>query len=134
MKKLNKRIHITVEVTSTGYSAFSEDISVYTTGENTTQLYTNVVEAVNLALEDEGYHVTSENLQMNLDLQQFFQHYKVLNANFLAKKIGMNPTLLSQYVRGLKHPSTKQVNKIIAGIQSIGRELASISLVTESGK
>jgi DNA-binding transcriptional regulator YdaS (Cro superfamily) len=52
----------------------------------------------------------------------------VLNANFLAQRIGMNPTLLSQYVRGKKHPSAKQTDKIIKGIQTIGKELSEISL------
>jgi len=128
MKKLENKIHIKVEVTDTGFSAYSDDVSVYTTGENSTHLYENVLEAVNMAMEENGYYVTSENLRLELDLQQFFQHYKVLNANFLAKKIGMNPTLLSQYVRGIKSPSTKQVHKIIEGIQSIGQELASVEL------
>jgi DNA-binding transcriptional regulator YdaS (Cro superfamily) len=64
-----------------------------------------------------------------LDLKQFFQYYRVLNATFLAKRIGMNPTLLSQYVRGKKQPSSKQIEKIIKGIQSIGKELSEISLV-----
>lgn len=129
MKKLKKKIEVTVEVTKTGFSAYNEDMAVFTTGEDTTQLYDNVVEAVSMAMEDDGYMVSSDNIRLNLDLQQFFQHYKVLNANFLAKRIGMNPTLLSQYVRGKKHPSSKQANKIISGIQTIGKELASINLV-----
>jgi len=58
-----------------------------------------------------------------------FQINKVLNANFLAKRIGMNPTLLSQYVRGNKQPSANQANKIIDGINTIGKELAGLSLV-----
>jgi hypothetical protein len=41
----------------------------------------------------------------------------------------MNPTLLSQYVRGKKHPSSRQTDKIIRSIQSIGKELAEIGLV-----
>ena len=40
----------------------------------------------------------------------------------------MNPTLLSQYVRGKKQPSSKQTDKIIQGIQSIGKELAELNL------
>jgi len=40
----------------------------------------------------------------------------------------MNPTLLSQYVRGKKQPSSKQTDKIIQGIQSIGKELVELNL------
>lgn len=129
MKNLKKKIDITVEKTDTGYSAYIEDKSVFTTGKDIPELYANLIEALNLAYEELGYEVTAENLKLNLDLQQFFQYYKVLNANFLAKRIGMNPTLLSQYVRGKKHPSSRQTDKIIRGIQSIGKELADISLV-----
>jgi hypothetical protein len=130
MKQLKKKIHIVVEKTDTGYSAYAEDMAVFSTGKEIPDLYLNLIEALNLAYEEMGYYVTADNLKLELDLQQFFQYYKVLNANFLAKRIGMNPTLLSQYVRGKKHPSSKQTDKIIQGIQSIGRELAALSLVS----
>lgn len=128
MKKLKKKIDITVEKTDTGYSAYTVDMSVFTTGKDIPELYANLIEALNLAYEEMGYEVTSDNLKLNLDLQQFFRYYKVLNANFLARRIGMNPTLLSQYIRGKKHPSSKQNEKIIKGIQSVGKELADINL------
>lgn len=129
MKQLKKKIDITVEKTKTGYSAYADDMNVFSTSNDIRILYKNLVEALNLYYEEKGYFVTVANLKLNLDLQQFFQHYKVLNANFLAKRIGMNPTLLSQYVRGKKYPSTKQTNKIIDGIQTIGKELSDINLV-----
>lgn len=129
MKKLKKKIDIRVEVTSTGYSAYTEDMSVYSTAKDIPELYANLIEALNLAYEELGYEINADNLKLNLDLQQFFQYYKVLNANFLAKRIGMNPTLLSQYVRGKKQPSPKQSDRIIKGIQSIGRELSEIDFI-----
>jgi predicted RNase H-like HicB family nuclease len=129
MKSLRKKIEVIVEKTDTGYSAYNEETGVFTTGQAIQELQTNLLEALNLALNDTGYFVTSENIQLNLDLKQFFQYYRVLNATFLAKRIGMNPTLLSQYVRGKKQPSSKQIEKIIKGIQSIGKELSEISLV-----
>ena len=55
--------------------------------------------------------------------------YKVLNSKFLAQKIGMNPTPLSQYVQGHKKPSEKQTEKILAGIHQIGKELSEINLI-----
>lgn len=129
MKPLKKKIEVIVEKTNTGYSAYSEHLSVFSTGENISELYINLLEALNFAYEELGYEVSAENIKLNLDLKQFFQYYKVLNANFLAQRIGMNPTLLSQYVRGKKHPSAKQIDKIIKGIQTIGKELSEISFV-----
>ncbi len=128
MKALKKKIAITVEKTETGYSAYTDDMSVFSTGKDIAELHANLLEALNLAYEEAGYTVSATNLKLHLDLQQFFQHYKVLNANFLARRIGMNPTLLSQYARGKKQPSAKQTDKIVRGIQSIGKELAELRL------
>lgn len=129
MKSYPKLINVVVEKTDTGFSAMAEQFSVYTTGKDIPELYSHLVESLNFALEDDGFEVSTKNLKLNLDLQQFFKHYKVLNANFLARRIGMNPTLLSQYVSGKKQPSPKQVEKIVNGIQKIGRELSELSLV-----
>ena len=124
-----KKIEITVEKTATGYSAFTDEMNVYTTASDINGLYTNLIEALNFSLEEKGIQVSIADLKLKLDLPQFFRYYKVLNANFLAKRIGMNPALLSQYVHGKKKPSLKQTEKIIDGIQRIGQELADIKLV-----
>lgn len=129
MKKLAKKIEVCVEKTNTGYSAYVEYLSVFTSAQTITELYKNLLEAINLVLAEEGKEVTMDQIKLNLDFKQFFQFYKVLNANFLAKRIGMNPKLLSQYVRGKKQPSQKQSEKIIQGVQQIGQELADICLI-----
>ena len=130
MKMGRKKIEITVEKTDTGFSAYAKDLSVFSTGKDIPELYVHLVEAINLLLEEDGEGVISlSDLKLNLDLKQFFQYYKVLNARFLARRIGMNPTLLSQYVRGVKRPSPKQTEKIIQGIQGIGRELSDLRFI-----
>ena len=68
-------------------------------------------------------------MRFEIDFKQFFQYYKVLNSRFLADKIGMNPTLLSQYVQGHKKPSSSQTKKILTGIHQIGQELSEINLI-----
>ncbi|MDQ3015936.1 MAG: helix-turn-helix transcriptional regulator, partial [Bacteroidota bacterium] len=74
------------------------------------------------------YEVHKNNIVLQIDLQQFFQYYKVLNSKHLAEKIGMNPTLLSQYVQGRKKPSQQQSDRIMKGIQQIGQELSELKL------
>src|SRR4030043_1630558 len=128
MKTLKKKIKLTVEKTDTGFSAFSEVYPVFTTGKTFTELLNNAVEAINLYLIDQGYQVVEKNIEFEIDLQQFFQYYRVINSKFLAKRIGMNETLLSQYVQGRKRPSQKQTNKILQGIQQVGRELSNLNL------
>ncbi len=118
-----------VEKTDTGFSAFSEDYTIYTTGRTIPELIDNALEAANLFFEEESIHITKKNLKFEIDFKQFFQYYKVINAKFLATRIGMNPTLLSQYVQGRKKPSDAQTEKILLGIHQIGRELSEINLI-----
>ena len=124
-----KKIKLTVEITDTRFSAFSQSEPIFTTGKNIADLMNNAIEAAELYFEEENIKFKHGDIKLEIDLQQFFKYYKVLNAKFLAEKIGMNPTLLSQYVQGHKKPSQKQTNKILAGIQQIGQELSSINLL-----
>ncbi len=98
MKTLKKKIKMTVEKTETGFSAYSDEYSVFTTGVSFTELLHNTVEATNLFLSDQTSQITEKNIEFEIDLRQFFQYYRVINSKFLAKRIGMNETLLSQYV------------------------------------
>ena len=129
MRKQGKEIRMVVERTDTGFSAYSEQYPIFTTGKSITQLVNHAYEAVDLFYEDKEEKVSSENVKFEIDFKQFFLYYKVLNSKFLAEKIGMNPTLLSQYVQGHKKPSAKQTEKILAGIHQIGRELSEIHLI-----
>ncbi|MFZ1800238.1 MAG: hypothetical protein WAU24_10280 [Chitinophagaceae bacterium] len=126
-KKL--KITMTIEKTDTGFSAYSDNDSIYTTGISIPELMANALEASELYYDDENVHLTLNDIKFEIDLQQFFKYYKVLNARFLAEKIGMNATLLSQYVQGHKKPSQKQTDKILEGIRQIGQELSGINLL-----
>ena len=131
MKMLKRKIIVILEKTKTGFSAYplDEEIAAGTTGRTIAELQDNILEVLNFYFQEEGYEVSKANIQLQIDLQQFFQYYKVLNARHLAEKIGMNPTLLSQYVQGRKKPSQRQNERIIHGIQQIGKELAELRLI-----
>ncbi len=128
MKKIKKKIKIIVEKTGTGFSAFSEEFPIFTTGRTVPELINNSYEATQLYFKDK-YEISHENIKLEIDFEQFFQYYKVLNSKFLAEKIGMNPTLLSQYVQGHKKPSESQTEKILSGIHQIGQELSEMNLI-----
>jgi len=118
-----------VEKTDTGFSAYAEKNSIFTTGKTITELTNNAFEAAELHYEGNLVKLTHDDIKFEFDFQQFFQYYRVLNAKYLAKRIGMNETLLSQYVQGHKKPSKKQTDKILSGIHEIGQELSSLSLI-----
>lgn len=127
-----KKITFTVEKTDTGFSAYANDQSMFTTGKTITELMNNTLEATQLFFEEDAIEVQQKDLRFEFDFQQFFQYYKVLNAKFLAEKIGMNATLLSQYVQGHKKPSAKQTEKILNGIHQIGQELSELNLFSKA--
>jgi predicted RNase H-like HicB family nuclease len=129
MKASRKKIIMTVEKTDTGFSAYSEAYPIFTTGKTITELMENALESASLYFEDEKNMITKDNLKFEIDFNQFFRYYKVINSKYLAVRIGMNPTLLSQYAQGRKKPSVKQTEKILFGIHQIGLELSEINLI-----
>jgi hypothetical protein len=120
------KINMIVERTRTGYSAYAEKYPVYTVGSTLEELKSHVLESLNLYFEKRGKTITEKDLQINMDLPQFFDFYKVLNAKALSERIGMNQSLLAQYIKGNKKPSPTQTQRILKGVQQIGSELAAI--------
>src|SRR5438128_10201297 len=102
------KIEMIVEKTKTGYSAFANKFPVYTTGGTLEELKANMLEAINLFFEEKGKTISEDDLKITLDLPQFFEFYKVINAKALSEKIGINQSLLAQYIKGVKKPSAKQ--------------------------
>lgn len=134
MKEPTKpKITYQVEKTSTGFSAYwnweGKERTIATVGGTMAELKANMLEAANLTFEDLGFVYTADEINYELDLAQFFDFYSEINAKGLAKRVGLNRTLLAQYVGGQKKPSGKQTAKILEGIKSLGRELASLELV-----
>jgi len=123
------KIEIIVERTKTGYSAYSEKYPVYTVGKSLQELKSNILEAINLYFETQGKTINENDLRIILDLPQFFTFYKVINAKALSERIGMNQSLLAQYIKGIKKPSPTQTNRILKGVQQVGRELAGIQFL-----
>lgn len=129
VNRIIRKIKFIVEKTDTGFSAYAEKHPIFTTGRTIPELFANAVEASNLYFDEDHLQISSGDLKFEIDFRQFFQYYKVINAKYLSEKIGMNPTLLSQYVQGHKKPSDAQTKKILAGIQEIGKELSEINLI-----
>lgn len=119
-------VEMIVEKTKTGYSAYAEKYPVYTVGDSLEKLKANMLEALNLYFEKQDRIITEKNLKVILDLPQFFEFYKVINAKALSERIGMNQSLLAQYIKGIKKPSPVQTKRILSGVQQIGRELAEV--------
>lgn len=124
-----KQIEITVERTKTGYSAYAVKLPVVTTGKTLEELKQNMLEALNLYYYTSGKKINVDQLKVILDLPQFFSFYKVINAKALAERIGMNQSLLSQYITGTKKPSSLQTKRILEAVQQVGKELSAVQFL-----
>jgi predicted RNase H-like HicB family nuclease len=122
-----EKIGVIIEKTKDGFSAYASDHPVFTTGSSMNELFSNIKEAFILYFNDENFE--DSRISYEIDFNQFFKYYKVLNANALAGRIGMNPTLLSQYISGHKKPSASQSRRILYGINKIGQELAEMTVI-----
>jgi DNA-binding transcriptional regulator YdaS (Cro superfamily) len=124
-----KKIVVIIEKTKDGFSAYAKEYPVFTSGSSMSKLFQNIKEAFILYFDNEKFSDTQ--LSYEIDFSQFFKYYKVLNSKAFAGRIGMNPTLLSQYIRGHKKPSASQSRRILYGINNIGRELSEMSIIYE---
>ena len=129
MKK--PKIELTIIKEDIGYTAVGQwkNRSLVTCGDTWDELQSMIVEMVNLVFEDLGFVYTIEEIKLKYDIESFFDFYKVINAKALSQRIGMNQSLLAQYISGAKKPSTAQTQRILNGVQQIGRELAEIQFL-----
>jgi hypothetical protein len=57
-------------------------------------------------------------------ISRFFLTHPEINASAVARRMGMNQSLLAQYIRGLKKPSEERSNIIMQTVREIGEELS----------
>ena len=56
-------------------------------------------------------------------MQRFFLTHKEINVGEFARSLGINPTLLRNYINGFKKPSKEREKEIIDHIHKLGEEM-----------
>lgn len=102
--------------------------SVFGSGETIAKLIENSIEALELYFEESEQKAPKIQFELVMDIQEFFKVNEYINITSLAKRIGMNSSLLRQYSKGIKFPSLEQVAKIEKAIKQIGKELSNTEL------
>ena len=100
---------------SIGYSATTtiENRFVGTEAETFEEIKTGILEALNFTFQGHDITFNLKDLRFEFNLESFFDFYKVINAKALSERIGMNQSLLAQYIRGIKKPSPAQIKRIL---------------------
>lgn len=79
---------------------------------------------------DEDIHISSfyntEEPDSDNIIANVFKHFPQLNVSEMARTIGINKSLLSRYIYGIKKPSQKRTEEILEAIRRLGREMAGI--------
>lgn len=77
---------------------------------------------------DMGQDIPELEMTFKYDIWAFFDKFPI-SITPLAKRIGINPSLMRQYVSGNRKPSQKRLTEIEVAIHDFAHELASVSLV-----
>jgi len=125
-----------IEKTNTGFSGYIKEVDgIVSAGDSINEMKTNLKEALGYYLEylkEKGLEApTLNDVQINytIDLEQFFEHYDVINKTAFARYIGQNPSLFRQYIKGLTPVSHKKALHISKGLHRLASDISDIVLV-----
>ena len=80
---------------------------------------------------DEDIHISSffvtAEPDTNNPIADVFKRFPQLNVSEVARTIGINKSLLSRYIYGIKKPSAQRTEQILGAIRQLGREMAAIA-------
>ena len=129
------KILVTIEFGDDGtYSCYSEQpIGDYalidgdgaTAGEAKADFLKAVEECRQAYPEDERY--TGLTFEYKSDLRSFFNYFSFLNVTEIAKRAGINPSLMRQYTSGVKTAGEGTYKKLSSCISQIRTELQTAS-------
>ncbi len=79
---------------------------------------------------DEDIHISSffvtAEPDTNNPIAEVFRKFPQLNVSEVARTIGINKSLLSRYIYGIKKPSAQRTEQILDTIRQLGREMSAI--------
>ena len=134
-----KKVTAVIEASSTGFGIFSDDLPGITgyglTIEEAKKDIESAIEDVLESYQEEGDKAPAWlnegklSFEYKYDMASLFKHFAIFDVSALAKRIGINPSLMRQYKAGITTSiSRKQKEKIEAGLHEVGRSLLNIKL------
>ena len=120
-------VNFLIEKVPDGYTAYAKDFSILTEADTLKELYAEAQEALEAQLEVTGENVKDFKIEYKYDFSTLFEVYNVVNIKALSERLGMNNSLISQYISGKKEPGPKQKKKIEQGLHELAKELLQFS-------
>lgn len=128
---MTKKVVLILEYGNGGYSCYNDDpIGKYAvidgdgaTAEEAKADFMQALEECRQAFaEDKDINQDME-FTYKYDIQAFFKEFSFLNATDIARRAGINPSLMRQYTSGVKKAGEKTYNKLNACLSNIKNDL-----------
>lgn len=126
-----KKVILILEYGNGGYSCYNDDpIGKYavidgdgaTAEEAKADFMRALEECRQVSPEDKDINQDME-FTYKYDIQAFFKEFSFLNATDIARRAGINPSLMRQYTSGVKKAGEKTYNKLNACLSNIKNDL-----------
>ena len=126
-----KKVVLILEYGNGGYSCYNDDpIGKYavidgdgaTAEEAKADFMRALEECRQVSPEDKDINQDME-FTYKYDIQAFFKEFSFLNATDIARRAGINPSLMRQYTSGVKKAGEKTYNKLSACLSNIKNDL-----------
>lgn len=128
---MTKKVVLILEYGNGGYSCYNDNpIGKYAvidgdgaTAEEAKADFMRALEECRHAFpEDKDINQDME-FTYKYDIQAFFKEFSFLNATDIARRAGINPSLMRQYTSGVKKAGEKTYNKLNACLSNIKNDL-----------
>ena len=132
---MDKALKVILEKTNTGYSAYAPEAKgIYTTGSTFEEIKENLSEVLELQKEyleetnnrEELEKINNVNLAFYLDIEQFFEHFNMINKSAFAQYIGINDSQMRQISKGLISLTSKKALQIQNGLHNLAQDLKTV--------
>lgn len=127
-----------IEASKTGFGIYSDELPGMTGyGKSVQEAKADLISAIEDVLNSFKEEGTKPMKELNngslefvykYDIESLFKYFGMLDATNLARKIGLNPSLLRQYKSGITLAGPKQKEKIEKGLHALGKELLNVRL------
>lgn len=126
-----KHVLVTIEQASDGYFWCRTEKPVYggglyAAGKTIEKAKADLMECLDEArqdLEERGGEPYPVEFTYQYDLKSFFAYFSFFNVSEIARRAGINPSLMRQYVSGAKNAGEKTYSRLSACIDKIRKEL-----------
>ena len=74
-------------------------------------------------LKEDGIEVPELEIEYRFDVGSLFSYYDFVNIAGVAREIGVNPSVIRQYVIGTRKPSAERKKQIITGFKNLADKM-----------